>query len=341
MISFILIFFAALLVAFAATPVARRVALHGGVVANPSSQRFHQRTTPLLGGAAIYLASVVALVLFSDRFYVPQLVGIFVGATFVSFLGLWDDHSSLAPLVKLGGQVVAAGLLMATGIHVHVFESLPLDLALTLIWIVVVVNALNLVDNMDGLSSGIAAVAAAFFLILAVQSGQFLVGSLAAALLGACLGFLYYNFNPATIFMGDSGALFLGYILAAVALKLKFDTSETLWWLIPILVLGVPLFDTILVFGSRIRRGVSPFRGGKDHVSHRLVSVGWTNREAVMALYLACGALGIVAVLVAKSTVIEGAAIGAILAVVAMMAIAKLEQIGGRDLQGSKTSDRL
>jgi UDP-GlcNAc:undecaprenyl-phosphate GlcNAc-1-phosphate transferase len=178
---------------------------------------------------------------------------------------------------------------------------------------------------MDGLSSGIAAIASAFFLVLAVQSGQFLVSSLAAALLGACLGFLYYNFNPASIFMGDSGSLFLGYILAAVGLKLKVEGTGGLTWLIPILILGVPIFDTLLVSISRIHRGVSPFQGGRDHVSHRLVRAGWTSREAVMALYLSCGALGVVAMLVARATITEGATIAGIVVLAGGLALGKLE----------------
>lgn len=327
MLAYLLIFFAALVLAIAVTPVARRMAVLSGVVAVPSSRRVHQKTTPLLGGVAIYLASVVALILFSDRFYVSQLVGIIIAATFVSFLGLWDDRWDLPPLVKLTGQAVAAGLLMLTGIRVQVFASQAIDIALTLFWIVGVVNALNLVDNMDGLSGGVAAIASAFFLVLAVQSGQFLVGSLAAALLGACLGFLYYNFNPATIFMGDSGSLFLGFVLAAVGLKLKFDNVDSVTWMVPVLILGVPIFDTTLVFVSRLRRGESPLTGGKDHISHRLVRLGWTHREAVMALYLICGALGWLATLVARATVTEALTIGAIVLVTATMALIKLESI--------------
>jgi UDP-GlcNAc:undecaprenyl-phosphate GlcNAc-1-phosphate transferase len=324
---FILIFLSALLVAMALTPIARRVAVRSGVMAIPDSRRVHARATPLLGGIAIYLASALALILFSDRFYVPQLAGIFIGATVVSFLGLWDDRRNLSPMLKLVGQLVAASLLMLTGIQVQLFASQPINLLVTLVWIVGVVNALNLLDNMDGLSSGVAAVASAFFLLLAVQSGQFLVGSLTAALLGACIGFLYYNFNPASIFMGDSGSLFIGYILAAVALKLKLDRADLAAWLVPLLILGVPIFDTTVVVISRIRRGVSPLRGGTDHISHRLVRIGWTRREAVMALYLVCGVLGMLAIFVARATTSEAITVGAIVLVVAILALSKLEAI--------------
>jgi UDP-GlcNAc:undecaprenyl-phosphate GlcNAc-1-phosphate transferase len=327
MLGYLLIFFAALVLAIAGTPVARRMAVLSGVVDVPREHRFAQRATPLLGGVAIYLASAVALVLFSDRFYVPQLVSIFIGATFVSFLGLWDDHSALPAAVKLGGQVLATAVLMATGIRAQVFNSPWLNLALTLVWMVGVINALNLVDNMDGLSGGIAAIASAFFLVLAADSGQFLVGSLAAALLGACLGFLYYNFNPATIFMGDSGSLFLGYVLAAVGLKLKFDTPGSVSWLVPVLILGVPIFDTTLVVISRLRRGISPLQGGNDHLSHRLVRLGWSHREAVMALYLICGALGMAALLVAHASPTEAYTIAGMVLVIALLSLHRLERI--------------
>jgi UDP-GlcNAc:undecaprenyl-phosphate GlcNAc-1-phosphate transferase len=327
LLPYLLIFFAALVLAIAATPLARRVAVTTGVVAVPDARRVHRSSTPMLGGIAIYLASVIALLVFSDRFYVPQLVGIFVGATFVSFLGLTDDRWDLSPLVKFAGQVVAAGVLILTGIKVQIFPYEALNLAVTLVWVIGVVNALNLVDNMDGLSGGIAAIASAFFLLLAVGSGQFLVGSLAAALLGACLGFLYYNFNPASIFMGDSGSLFLGYILAATALKLKLDPVDSVGWIVPVLILGLPIFDTTLVCLSRLRRGVSPLQGGKDHTSHRLVRLGWTHREAVMALYLVCGALGVLALFAAKGSASEALAIGAIVLVVGVLALAKLEGV--------------
>jgi UDP-GlcNAc:undecaprenyl-phosphate GlcNAc-1-phosphate transferase len=327
MLAYLLIFAAALTLAVAVTPIARRVAVHSGVVALPNARRVHRRATPLLGGIAIYSASAVAVLAFGDRFYVPQIIGILIGASFVSFLGLWDDRRDLAPLVKLGGQIFAAGLLLLTGIQVQLFGSPIVDVLVTIVWIVGVVNALNLVDNMDGLSGGIAAIASAFFLVLAAESGQYLVGSLAAALLGACLGFLYYNFNPASIFMGDSGSLFLGYVLAAVALKLKLDSLPGNAWLVSVLVLGLPLFDTTLVVVSRLRRGVTPLRGGKDHVSHRLVALGWTHREAVMGLYLVCGALGVTALLVSRASPAEAYAVGAAVGVAGLLAIAMLEKV--------------
>lgn len=330
---YLLIFGTAVFLAVAGTPVARRLALHAGVVDHPGPRRAHTRTTPLLGGVAIYVASLAALVLFGDRFYVGQMVGIFLGATIVSFLGIWDDRAGLRPFVKLFGQSVAALLLVAADVRINFLHNEVLNIAVTILWVVAITNAFNLLDNMDGLSGGIAAVSCAFFFLLAASSGQFLVASLAAALLGACLGFLYYNFNPASIFMGDTGSLFLGFTIAALAIKLRFENFDFVTWMVPVLVLGVPIFDTSLVVVSRLRRGLNPLTTpGKDHVSHRLVALGWTSRESVMALHLVGGMLGMAAMVVMRASVFEGYVIGVIALVAAMYGVYRLEfACGGFD----------
>ncbi|HAJ38694.1 MAG TPA: undecaprenyl/decaprenyl-phosphate alpha-N-acetylglucosaminyl 1-phosphate transferase, partial [Chloroflexi bacterium] len=175
---------------------------------------------------------------------------------------------------------------------------------ITVVWVVGITNALNLLDNMDGLSGGVAMIAAVFFTLLAALSDQYLVGALAAALAGACAGFLIYNWNPAHIFMGDAGSLFLGFMLAAVAIKLRFPTnSVVVTWMIPLLVLGLPIFDTSLVFISRLRRGKNPLTTpGKDHISHRLAFLLGSRREAVLVCYLICCAFGLAAIFVSQAT---------------------------------------
>ncbi|MBI5034937.1 MAG: undecaprenyl/decaprenyl-phosphate alpha-N-acetylglucosaminyl 1-phosphate transferase [Chloroflexi bacterium] len=306
MITWMVILVAAFVLAIGATPLARRVALHTGMVDQPSARKIHQSPIPLLGGVAMYTAFVVALILFADRFYISQMVSIVVGATWVSFLGVWDDRVHLRASVKLIGQIFGALILVAAGITVEIFNNPIFDTAITLFWIIGITNAMNLLDNMDGLSGGVAAVAAAFFMLLAAENGQFLVGSLSAALLGVAIGFLIYNFNPALIFMGDSGSLFIGFMLAAVGIKLRFPDHPLIsTWFIPILVLGLPIFDTTLVFVSRLRRGLNPMtHAGKDHISHRLVARGLTVREAVLALYLVSGVFGMVAVFCAQGNVL-------------------------------------
>lgn len=325
---YFLIFLVALLLSLTITPAAGRLALRTGMVDRPSARKLHRHPVPLLGGVAIYLALVGAVVIFSDRAYLAQLAGILVGATVVSFFGLWDDRSGLPPLVKLAGQLAAASILLVFGVQVQLFEWAPINYALTLLWVVGITNALNLLDNMDGLSAGVATVAAGFFLVLAAMNGQYLVGALAAALTGACLGFLVYNFNPARIFMGDSGSLFIGFLLAVVGLKLRFENVTTVTWMIPVIVLGIPIFDTALVTLSRLRRGLNPFTTpGKDHLSHRLVRLGLTHREAVLSIYVAGVALGLIATLLSRASPAEAYGVFGVLLVAGFLALIKLEAV--------------
>jgi UDP-GlcNAc:undecaprenyl-phosphate GlcNAc-1-phosphate transferase len=337
-LTYMLIFACALVVAVGATPLMRRVALRLGILDQPTARKVHRDPIPLLGGIAIYGAFVVALLLLGRRFRLDELVSILVGATLVSFLGVWDDRRSLRPLLKLLGQIVAASIVVVTGVRVGTFPWEVLNVIVTLGWIVVMTNALNLLDNMDGLSGGVGAAAAIFFLLLAAMNGQYLVGALSAALVGASLGFLVYNFNPASIFMGDAGALFLGFILAVVGIKLRFPEGlQIVTWMVPVLVLGLPLFDTALVIVSRLRRGFNPLTTpGKDHVSHRLVALGYTSREAVMICYLACAALGVLAIFVTQASILEGYIVGGVVAVVALWALWRLERVGfpGRQMRG-------
>jgi len=312
-INLVLIFASALLLVLGTTPLVRRVASRLGMVDQPGARRMHLAPVPRLGGLAIYLGFILALLLFGGDWVVSQAVSILVGATLVSFLGIWDDRWGIRPVLKLLGQVVAASILIVTGVQVAFLPSPVLNVAVTLLWVLGITNALNLLDNMDGLSGGVGAVASAFFLLLAAWNGQYLVASLSAALLGVCVGFLAYNFNPATIFMGDAGSMFLGFVLAAVGIKLRFPGHlDTITWMIPVVILSLPIFDTTLVVISRLRRGINPLTNpGKDHVSHRLVSLGMSQRQAVVFLYAICGALGIVGVLIMGSSLVPAYGLGA------------------------------
>jgi len=184
----------------------------------------------------------------------------------------------------------------------------------------------------EGLSGGVAALASAFFLVLAILHGQFLVATLSAALMGACLGFLRYNFNPASIFMGDAGSLFLGFVLAAVGIRLRFPGQLTvISWMIPVLVLGVPLFDTTLVVVSRLRRRLNPLTNpGRDHLSHRLVAVGFSQRQAVLFIYSACIFLGLLSLLIAFSALVVAYAAASVVALGALAALVLLERVDYR-----------
>ncbi len=324
-----LIFASALLFAVGGTPVARRVALSLGITDKPSARKIHVSPIPLLGGVAIYASFVAALLLFGERFYIDQLVGILLGATWVSFLGVYDDWRGLRPYAKLGGQVIAALILIVTGVQVEFLHNPVLNWAITIFWVVGITNAFNLLDNMEGLSGGVAAVAAASFGLLAAINGQFLVGAMSLALLGAALGFLIYNFNPASIFMGDGGALFLGFLLAVVGIKLRFlGYSDDITWMIPVLVLGVPVFDTSLVVVSRLRRGLNPLTSpGRDHLSHRLVKLGLSPRRTVLVIYLFGCVMGVLAFLVQYASRVEAYGLLVLLVLLAALAIWRLEHV--------------
>lgn len=306
MTPFILMAASALIFAIGGTPVARWAALRLGVIDQPAARKIHANPVPLLGGAAIYGAFILALLFFGDQFYVSEVVSIFIGATLCSLVGALDDRRGLGSYPKLAIQLLAAGILVFGGVQIRLFGNW-LDVAITLFWVVGITNAFNLLDNMDGLSGGIAMIAAVFFTLLAAMSDQYLVGILAAALAGACAGFLVYNWNPAHIFMGDTGSLFIGFLLAAVGIKLRFPTnSAAVTWMIPLLVLGLPIFDTTLVFISRLRKGLNPLTAaGKDHVSHRLARLTGSRREAVLICYLIAGAIGLGAIFLTQAALSE------------------------------------
>lgn len=306
----LLVFAIALGLAWVGTPAVRGLAWRAGVTDQPSVRKVHTRPTPLLGGLAIWAAVLAALGAVSDRGALVQLGGILAGGTLASALGIWDDRRPLRPRVKLAGQVLCAAILIVSGVSVQLADGPALwrgvgvaDAALTVLWVLVLMNAVNFMDNMDGVLGGVAAAASGAFVLLAVLNDQQLVAPLAAAILGASLGFLIYNFNPATIFMGDGGSLFLGFLLAAIGIKLRFPGQPThVSWMVPGLVVAVPLFDLALVVVSRLRRGVNPFTtGGKDHLSHRLVGLGATTREAALTIWLLACSAGGVAIFVSRA----------------------------------------
>jgi len=325
---YMLVFAGALVLAIGATPVARWLAPRMGVMDKPEARKIHERPVPRMGGVAIYIAFIVAALVLGERYKFTQFGSILIGATGVSFMGLVDDRWTLRPLVKLVGQTLAALLLYATGIQVGLFHQRVLDLIITVLWIVYITNAVNFLDNMDGLAGGISAISAAFFALMCSFSGQYLVGALSVALLGACLGFLFYNLNPASIFMGDSGALFLGFILAAIGIKLRFpDNSNFVTWMVPVLVMGLPVFDTMLVIISRLRRHLNPATTpGRDHTSHRLVAAGLTHREAVLTLYVVSFVLGLLATFVTQASVLEGYIVGGLVVLVGLYGLWRLDR---------------
>jgi UDP-GlcNAc:undecaprenyl-phosphate GlcNAc-1-phosphate transferase len=292
------------LLAFLATPLTRILARRVGMLDQPGLRKAHRSPIPLLGGLAIYAALVVAFLAFGFEAWLNEGLGILGGATLMFLTGLWDDRFGMSARLKLLAQAAGAGVLILSGVQVHLLGVWWLDGLITLCWVMGITNAVNLMDNMDGLAAGTSAVAAACFFVLAALEGQGLVASLAAALFGAAAGFLFYNFAPALSFMGDAGALTLGFMLAVLGIKIEFTRFPLgATWMAPIVVLGVLIFDTTLVSVSRLRRGRSIFQGGSDHTSHRLVQLGLSSPRAVMTLYVVAGALGVLALFLTRSSV--------------------------------------
>lgn len=272
-----------------ATPLSRQIAMRLGVVDKPNQRKIHMDHKPLMGGLAIYLAILISLLLFSPPQHILQLIAILAGTTLLAIVGGLDDRYNLGIRTRLIAMFIATLLMLVAGIQIKLFNLPLLDSALTVFWVLAIINACNFLDNMDGLTAGLSTIAAGFFLLISLSQGQELVSLLAAAVFGSALGFLTYNFNPASTFMGDMGALVLGYVLAILAIKLNFqNTPVTISWFIPVLVLALPIFDINLVVWTRIFEGRSPGEAGKDHTSHRIMSLGLSQRQTLLVLYAAC-----------------------------------------------------
>jgi len=272
----------------AATPVVRRLAVAKGVVDHPGGHKSHHTPVPYLGGLAIMLGAVAAHVTIVG--VAGRTAVILFAAVMLGLVGAVDDRRNLHPLPRLAAQLAAALAAVAVGVEVHITGNHVIDRFATVVWIVAMTNALNFLDNMDGLASGIAAASAACAFVLASAARQSVVATAASALVGACLGFLLYNRRPASIYMGDAGSLFLGYLLAIVVTQVDPAQSAPRSWVVPVLLLGLPVLDTTTVMVARWRNGLALYLGGRDHLSHRLVALGWSPTDAVVTL-VGCQAL--------------------------------------------------
>ena len=269
-----------------ATFAVRSVARHRGVVSSPRADRWHPKPTPLLGGVALWLATLGTTLFILPIAAWPRLLPIAAAATGMFALGLLDDFLSIKPTTKLTGQIAVGCVIIASGWSVGAVSTPAVDALVSLAWFVVIVNALNLLDNMDGLCAGVAAVAA-IGLCLSASDPTAWDFVFSIALAGACVGFLLFNFHPATIFMGDSGSLFIGGSLAVLSsVPISGRPSGPVAALAaPVLFLLIPIFDTVFVTLSRHLSRRSASIGGRDHTSHRLVALGFSERQAVLLLW--------------------------------------------------------
>jgi len=295
----------ALVASVVATLAMRTLARRKGWVAKPRADRWHRKPTALLGGVGIYAGFIVAYLtrrpagMAGDAILVACASGMFL-------LGLVDDRVQLKPYAKLIGQIICATLLTVMGLRLHWIPNPILDQGLTIFWLVGVTNALNLLDNIDGAAGGIAAISGGFLVYFCHSAGRVDAASMAAAFTGATVGFLFFNFNPASIFMGDCGALFIGFFLGGLSLvnsEVGARKNIVSVLAIPVLLLLIPIADTTLVTISRRYHGRPVSQGGRDHTSHRLVAIGMSERRATLTLWAIAAASGVLAVLVENVSV--------------------------------------
>ncbi len=286
------------------TSLVRHWAHQLGIVAVPRRDRWHSRPTALMGGIAIYLAFVIGCFLFAPD--LSRAYPILIAATLLFGVGIVDDIRQLKPYVKLVMQVVAASIVVFGGLRLPgmIWTSWGADF-LTIFWLVAITNAINLLDNMDGLAGGISLIACAFLAITFLVNGQTTEAALPLILAGAITGFLRFNFNPASIFMGDCGSMFLGFALSGIALLSDFGRARNLVSVLatPVLILTIPIFDTMVVAVTRKLSGRPVSQGGRDHTSHRLVALGMSERRATLLLYLFAALSGALALAVRQMAI--------------------------------------
>tara|TARA_B100000315_G_scaffold255021_1_gene297336 strand:+ start:3743 stop:4774 length:1032 start_codon:yes stop_codon:yes gene_type:complete len=282
----------ALVVSLYMVPIVRRIASTTGLLDKPDGRlKTQNEPMPYLGGLAIYLGFLVSLGLTVE--FRHEVVGILLAATLILLLGLLDDIGGIAPGPKVIGQIIAVCVLIKSGIWVQIaIFPVWLDIVITVIAIIAISNAVNVIDVMDGLAGGVSLIAALSFFVVGLISENYVMATMAVALAGSIVGFLYHNFPPASIYMGDAGSLFLGFMLGALAINGQYVATHDIGLLAPIFILGIPIFDTLLVMVIRFRRGDPVYFGSADHFAIRLQKLRWSSKRIVFSTYAVAIALG-------------------------------------------------
>lgn len=343
---------AAAIVALISTPVVRTLAFRVGAVDVPKdARRMHDHPIPRMGGLAIFFGFILSVLLFLPL--TEQLRGMLLGAVVIVILGIFDDIYALPAKPKFLVQILAALLAVLAGnrifflSNINVFSADPywylgwLSIPVSVFWIVGITNAVNLIDGLDGLACGVSTISSMTMLVIALMVSEPDVAVLMAALAGACLGFLPYNLNPARIFMGDTGSTFLGFILAVVSIQGLFKFYTIISFAVPFLMLGLPIFDTTFAILRRLAKGQSPMTPDRGHIHHRLIDMGFSQKQAVAVLYLISAILGLSAVVLTTSGVLKAMLFLLALCIAGGMA-AKLyldRSVGHPGDSGSKTQE--
>ena len=324
---------AALIVSFLTTPVVKSFAYKVGAIDVPKdARRMHHVPIPRLGGLAIFIGFIVSILLFVDVRRDAQMQSILLGAVVIVVLGVVDDIMALPAMFKFVVQIAAALIPALNGVVIQAFSNPnifsdnlywvlgKLSIPFTVLWIVAITNSVNLIDGLDGLANGVSAISATTMLVIAILVSEGQVAVVMAALVGACVGFMPYNMNPAKMFMGDTGATFLGYILATMSIQGLFKFYAVISFAVPFLILGLPIFDTAFAFIRRIAHGQSPMHADRGHIHHRLIDMGLNQKQAVATLYVISAILGLSAVVLTTSNELKAMLFFLTLCVVAVVA---------------------
>ena len=297
-------------ISYASTPFVMKLAVRIGAVDVPrDNRRMHKVPIPRLGGLAIVIAFLLCTFLFVKLD--SQIQGVLLGAIIILVVGVLDDCLTLKAMPKFIAQIVAAYLVYRSGCEIRYvtnpFSVQPIDLGffsgfVTVVWIVMMTNAVNFIDGLDGLAVGVSGISTGTMLVIAMLLGEESVAVILAALLGACLGFIPFNFNPARIFMGDTGSTFLGFVLASMSVQGLFKMYAVISFVVPFLILGVPFFDITFAVIRRLAKRQNPMTADRGHIHHRLIDMGLNQKQSVAIVYMLTGVLGLAAVLLANST---------------------------------------
>lgn len=339
-------FIIAVILSYGFTPFAKEIAYKIGAIDIPKDERrVHSKPIPRLGGLAIYMAFIVSFVMFS-KMETTQMTGILVGASIIFFTGVIDDVRSLSAKIKMLLQIIAACVIMAVDIRILGFGNPFVDggyihlgwlsYPVTLFWIVGITNTVNLIDGLDGLAAGISAISASVLVYVALLNGWTDTAVLTAVIAGACIGFLPYNFNPAQIFMGDGGSLLLGFILSTISVTGTLKSATALTIAVPVLALGVPIFDTTFAIVRRLIMKRPIMEADKGHLHHRLLTIGFDQKGAVMRLYSISVLLGVGGAFIASGSLINAGIALAIGITMIMIPISQTTASGERLIKTRK-----
>lgn len=303
---YILAFIIALLASWVLTPYVKKLAFRIGALDKPDGRKVHHGIMPRLGGLAIYLAFVIAVL--ATMHMTRDIFALLLGGTVIVIVGILDDKYQLPAKVKLLGQIAAAFVLVLFDIKIEwlnnpwggYFYLEYFSVPLTVFWIVSFTNVVNLMDGLDGLAAGVSGIASVTVILVALQQGFYPVAVITAALAGGIIGFIRYNFNPASIFMGDTGSMFIGYMLAAISIFGAVKSAATIALLVPAVALGLPIMDTAFAIVRRYTNGRPIFQPDKGHLHHRLLAMGLSQRQAVLLMYVISAVLGIAAILLTE-----------------------------------------